>query len=358
MKDITKRKLLKIQDIKKRRIFIDEFEKEIIKSFSLFNEYHSYGGYEAFYQAVLTLEKEGLLRRQRVKKDNGREPSLPLQWWVMPKAVVGKWNTIDMLKVSDLLNLRKFKGDPELQTLENWKHIIAVHTFLKEASERELVSREQRSYELFGREKFLSEKVGREFLSKLGLTLKDLRAKIYSEPFIFSTLNLKPYTEMELVLIVENHSTYHTLHHFFQQYSSFRGFRPDLLIYGEGKKIESSAKLFYDMFPPKEYDVYYFGDIDAEGWGIYNRLKENKIWSSLQLSVLFYQALIDYAHAEVPYKNHDENPAYLQGVQEELKGRGEYALANCIEELWKKRQRLPQEAITLEKMRREVERIE
>ena len=60
-----------------------------------------------------------------------------------------------MMKLSDLLDFSFYERHPEWQTKEEWTIIQHLYTFLQSAEEREVVSLEERSLELFGHEKFL-----------------------------------------------------------------------------------------------------------------------------------------------------------------------------------------------------------
>lgn len=349
---VIKKLLLNKQTARKKKIHISNLEKEVIETLRTFQRYQEAGGYTAYYQAVLDLEREGLLVRQKKKETNVRYPVLPMHWWLVENIIEDKWTQQQMLQVSDLLNLKKYRIHKELQTDEEWKRINIVYRFLKNQDNENYLITEQRSYELFGHEKYLSSTEGKAFLMRLELSLSDLKAFNVGEPFMFSTPLPKHYSELKNVLIVENQSIFHTLHQYYKQYQSFRGMEVDILIYGEGKKIESSGAFFYNLFNKQEYNVYYCGDIDAEGWGIYHRLKEKNYWNNLQLAIPIYEAMKDYSLGTVPYKNQTTNETYLERAQKELSIHNQ-ELSTYITKLWKKAERLPQEAIMLPKLIKE-----
>ena len=98
---------------------------------------------------------KGSLSRFNNNQYNGKTPALPLYYWVNIKVQEAKWDRLEMMKLSDQFDFSYYERHPEWQTEDEWNRIQNLYTFLKSSQERETVSLEERSLELFGHEKFL-----------------------------------------------------------------------------------------------------------------------------------------------------------------------------------------------------------
>lgn len=251
--------------------------------------------------------------------------------------------------MSDRLRLNTYRTNPVLQTEEEWNRIKIVYHFLNNSTNREIVSREERSLELFNDEKFLSETEGRAFLTRVGLTLDDLKAEAHGEPFVFWLQPGKELMDINTVLIVENKSFFHTCVKLMRRKQLM--LNPQVVIYGEGKHIENSFSFFFEMFPKKEYRIYYVGDIDPEGWGIYYRLSQNYPDTNFELAVPFYKEMIEISKKDITV-NHHKNENHLGYIINELNSRGEFEIVDNVNELWIQNIRIPQEVLTIETLSR------
>ena len=83
-----------------------------------------------------------------------------------------------MMKLSDLFDFSYYERHPEWQTKEEWNRIQIYILFLSPVEEREMVSLEERSLELFGHEKFLLDSDlfpdGKGFLTRIGISEEQL----------------------------------------------------------------------------------------------------------------------------------------------------------------------------------------
>ncbi|MXQ54969.1 Wadjet anti-phage system protein JetD domain-containing protein [Shimazuella alba] len=155
-------------------------------------------------------------------------------------------------------------------------YLDCINTFLKSTKIKHWLSVNERSYELFGDEKWL-QKNGQKILKKIGLSFSDLKCEIEHEPFFYyqcPTWNTKDQVK---VLIIENKDTFGSFKRLFKRgMTNFFKHTFDLLIYGEGRKIESSIKSIEDIegMKTKHIQGFYFGDLDPVGINIYLSLKE------------------------------------------------------------------------------------
>jgi hypothetical protein len=133
----------------------------------------------------------------------------------------------------------------------------------------------ERSFSIWKEEKFLKDGGGKSILSNLGIPLETLNIYTTPEPFVYFTNNKNT---KQNVLILENKDTWYTIRKLMiEGQNKFLGENIDTIIYGRGKNIERSLEEY--EFTVEEHllnpdRVLYWGDIDYEGMGIYNRLKE------------------------------------------------------------------------------------
>jgi len=332
----------------KKKININDLEIQLRK---LLNDYFEMDGYSLFYQAIETLQAEEQLIPIQNNQYNGRSPALSLYYWVNIKVQSSKWDRLEMMKLSDQFGFSYYERHPEWQTIDEWNRIQNVYTFLKTSQEREIVSVEERSLELFGHEKFLydydSFPDGKGFLARIGITEDQLKMVNYGEPFVFWMKQGKELKDVQRVLIVENLSFFHTSIKLLE--TNQLDYEPELIIYGEGTKIERSFSFFFQMFPPKSYLFYYAGDLDASGYAILIRLIEKYPDSCIQPALKIYRKML-----ECLTQRNDQK----MGQTQNLKYRDlffqwftvdEQAL---LQQLWQENKRIPQEVLTIETWRK------
>ncbi|WP_077211629.1 Wadjet anti-phage system protein JetD domain-containing protein [Bacillus dakarensis] len=341
-----------IEDIQhpsqKKKINIYDLELQLRK---LSDDYFEMDGYSLFYHAIETLEAEGQLIPIRNNQYNGRTPSLPLYYWVNVKVQAVKWDRLEMMKLSNLFDFSFYERHPEWQTKDEWNRIENLYTFLKSIDEREFVSLEERSLELFGHEKFLLDSEsfpeGKGFLTRIGVSQEQLKVVHYGEPFVFWLKQGKEIKDIQRVLIVENLSFFHTSIKLLEK--DQLDYEPELIIYGEGKKIEKSFSFFFRMFPRKNYLFYYAGDLDAEGYGILIRLIEKYRDSCIQPALKIYRKMLEYYEQRNDQKmgqmeNTEYRDLFFQWFTEEEQSK--------LMELWLENKRIAQEVLNIETWRR------
>jgi hypothetical protein len=334
----TRRKKLPIQSIEEYLIK-DKFKDPI--------RYQTESGYRFLVQIMNELCVEGMVAPVKKSPLNGRWPSLHSEWWLLPAPVQTQWTDMKILAVSDLLNMTKYRQHPEWQTEIEWAFILSIYAFLKQKDRYNWVTREERSFHLFGEEKFLTNE-GTTLLQRLQLSLDDLKARVYGEPFAFWPAPNVDIKNAKTVLIVENQSFYHTCRLLMNSGKDITGIQPDLLIYGEGKKIEKSFNFLNDITNDNVLTVYYVGDIDPEGWGIYVRLKDCYPTFNIQLAASIYSSLLKKQATNKIDKNQNENRRYLERVMEEFQQIGLPNIAELIQNLWDQKLRVPQEVLSLD----------
>ncbi|WML39201.1 DUF2220 family protein [Neobacillus sp. OS1-2] len=332
----------------KRKINSNDLEIQLRR---LLDDYFEMDGYSLFYRAIETLQAEGQLSPIQNNQYNGKTPALPLYYWINIKTEKDKWNRLEMMKLRDQFDFSFYERHPEWQTEDEWNRVQHVYTFLKTSHGREPVSFEERSLELFGHEKFLLDSDnfpdGKGFLARIGVSDEQLKIVNYGEPFVFWMKQGKEIKDIQRVLIVENLSFFHTSIKLVE--ANELDYEPELIIYGEGTKIERSFSFFFRMFPPKPYLFYYTGDLDAAGYGIFIRLIEKYPECCIQPALKIYRKMLDCLEQKNDQKqgqtsNLKYRDAFFQWFTED-----EQAL---LWQLWQDNKRIPQEVLTIETWRR------
>lgn len=234
----------------KKKINSNDLELQLRK---LLEDYFELDGYMLFHRAIETLQAEGQLIPIQNNQYNGRNPSLPLYYWVNIKAQTDKWDRLEMMKLGDQFDFSFYERHPEWQTRDEWMRIHNVYMFLKSSQVREIVSVEERSLELFGHEKFLldgdSFPDGKGFLTRIGISEEQLKMVNYGEPFVFWIKQGIEIKDIQRILIVENLSFFHTSIKLLE--ANKLDYEPELIIYGEGMKIERSFSFSIECFRQK-----------------------------------------------------------------------------------------------------------
>jgi hypothetical protein len=332
----------------KKKIIINDLELQLRK---LLDDYFEMDGYSLFYRAIETLQAEGQLIPIQNNQYNGRTPALALYFWVNMKVHASKWDRLEMMKFSNHFDFSFYERHPEWQSKDEWDRIQLLYTFLKSSQEREIVSYEERSLELFGHEKFLldgdSFPEGKGFLDRIGISEEQLKMVNYGEPFVFWMKQGKEIKDIQRILIVENLSFFHTSIKLLE--ANELDYEPELIIYGEGTKIERSFSFFSRMFPQKNYLFYYAGDLDAAGYGILIRLIEKYPESCIQPALKIYRKMLECLDQRNDQKigqtqNIKYRDLFFQWFIED-----EQVL---LQQLWQENKRIPQEVLTIETWRR------
>ncbi|WP_456364311.1 Wadjet anti-phage system protein JetD domain-containing protein [Priestia aryabhattai] len=348
-----------LEERKQTRIDIYELERSVKQRCNNQEQYRENGGYAAFANAVLALNKQGVITALSIAKSNNRIPALKESYWINGSKKVEEIN-VDafILEMSDLLDLSYYKTNKKQLSRQECLKIKKIYHFIKKREASQCVMREERSLMLFCNldtgnvepEKFLSSASGETLLKRLSLSVEDLNCKIIRESFTYWKETEKDLNAITDVLIVEGLATYNTFKSLMAENRWYWSKRPEILIFGGGKKILSSFEYMQTLFGKrKNMVIRYFGDLDPEGYSIYSFLKERYSSYRINLDIDCYRFLLavgkDYAKSIMTQQLHIED-SYKQ-VLKELSGKIPEA-KSVLEELWDKKLRIAQEALNLE----------
>ncbi len=270
------------------------------------------GGYKAFAGVIDSLcEKEELLP-VKASGTNGRNPYLYNKYRILCK---------DKNKLSDEmqheiqslhpgLDKGYYFRNPEVYR-EDRDYVLMLSQFLGDSSKSKSLkfrcTMNERSFEIFNNEKFLASK-GRTLLKRLGFSIKDLNCYKTLEAFFYILFQPK---ERLNILVVENKDTFYSALKYLERKpeKELYGINIDMLIYGEGKKIVNSFSFINEvaMGIPIE-KVYYFGDLDFEGIGIFNSVASKYGKHLVVPHVKLYKELLVSA----------KNPPFLRTNQKDI----------------------------------------
>jgi hypothetical protein len=279
------------------------------------------------------------------------------------------WTDKEILKLSRQLDLSYYLKRSDQQTEELKQKLFKLTNFLAGKNEREWVSREERSLELFADEKFLSQAAGKKLLSNLKLSLDDLKAQQYNHLFVYWTLEPN---QINNILIMENHSAFIGAKKALAAGLNIFNLDFDTVIYGQGKKIIRSFSFLEELIGVEvgkkgrelenskkvlrqrqqkieELNIYYAGDLDPEGLAIYKSLNNNYPDFEIKLLGEYYRLLLEKSERFYPFqKQQNKNQQVLVEVLTELEAEGYAELGSELKRAWENDLRLPQELVTVE----------
>ncbi|MCI8300815.1 MAG: hypothetical protein HFI69_10785 [Lachnospiraceae bacterium] len=235
---------------------------------------HEYNGQ---YSYIMSLIAEGKLKPVKSAGTNGRRPALCLSYWLAQEAdplqeelqEELKYKLVPLLSVDYYLShLKEYKKDRPWVLLLN-EYLLSRRDCLKQPE-----SVNERSFEIWNREKFLTREQGAKILKRCGLKREFLNIYETAEPVAYYSHNRQIPQNM---LILENKDTFFSMRRFLLQGNKkILGMEIGTLIYGGGKRIVKSFQDFDISVEPymksKNNKIYYFGDLDYEGIGIYESL--------------------------------------------------------------------------------------
>jgi hypothetical protein len=251
--------------------------------------------YQKLAESIQELESEGILQMIVSKGRNGKSPSLAYHYRLHMSGMKHDFHTElhqsrlrfhSHIQLDSYFSLGMEEWNKDLRYIELIDQYLSSHDLPIDE-----VPAPERSFELVGNEKWITELNGQQLLERIGLWSK-LRIVPVADPLMMA---INPVYINKLVhnhLIVENKTTYQAL----LQVLSDVPFTS--LIYGCGKKIIKSIELFHRQLPLScdQHRFYYFGDIDKEGINIWHSLNlktQQMFGETVNLALPFYKACLE-----------------------------------------------------------------
>lgn len=278
---------------------ISEFEKNKI-SLEELQSFFSIMSYKELTQKVYELIEGGQITPIKNSKLNGKKPAL-YQAYRIHRISRDNSKLVNEL-IYQLIPI--LSNEYYLKNIEAYRKdrlfVLSLNNYLKGHKDNlsEPVSYNERSFEIWGREKFLMKEGGIRILKNLGLTPEDLNVYDTTEPLAYYSHNKGV---PQKIVILENKDTFYSMRrHLLAGNTSILGVETGTLIYGAGKGIHKSFQDFTFCVEPylgdRRNEILYFGDLDYEGIIIYETLHRdfiNKV--KMKPFCIAYEAMINKA---------------------------------------------------------------
>ena len=231
--------------------------------------------YSDLYYIVRRLIDQGELTPIRSSGTNGKSPALAEQYRAKEEQ---KDLTIYEEEMQFALSM-KLNPNYYLDHMENYlldrRDVMMFSKYVeREDAFSYPVSLNERSYEIFGKEKFLSGH-GKKLLANLGYDLSQINIYETREPLSYY---IAEDDEAKDILITENLDPFYTIRDMMHQgENTICGIRFHAVVYGGGKRILNSfqdASTYDRQLFCKDSVVRYWGDLDFEGMGIFESFAE------------------------------------------------------------------------------------
>ncbi len=259
--------------------------------------------YYDHYEYILQEMEKGRLRPLKASGTNGKRPALFLEYWQITEDRDFR-ELLEEIRyhLHRRISIDYYEKHPEQYEKER-AAVRSLSDYLTKHEDRLAcpLSVNERSFEIWKQEKFLSLGKGKTVLNHCGLTMEDLAVYRTSEPLAYYCHTRKT---PQSILIIENKDTFYTFRKFMIDSSAITGNvrnenlienpieKPiqgsveipilgtpvGTLIYGAGKGIFRRFEDFRLSVEPYMLDpenrILYFGDLDYEGIGIFEGLRE------------------------------------------------------------------------------------
>ena len=197
------------------------------------------------YQYITELMENGKIKPLKASKTNGKKPALYREYWLIePEKDYSALKEELKYRLHGRIDVDYYLEHPQVYERERpW--VLKLSDYLKKNREKleYKVSVNERSFEIWNREKFLTKEQGKAVLKHCGIGEDFLNTYGTSEPLsYYSSIRRTP----QNMVILENKDTFYSM-------------RSHLL--GGHERILGMP-----------VGIYYFGDLDYEGIGIYERL--------------------------------------------------------------------------------------
>lgn len=307
--------------------------------------------YDALCGVVADLIKEERLFPVKSSGGNGKKPTLYKKYRILEKNTDNS-KLLDEInyKLSTKLSIEYYKEHIG-KYKEHREYILKLSDFItsKQYLLNEPVSMNERSFQIWGREKFLQKEGGKTIVKNLGMELEELNYYDTSEPLAYYS---KCKETPQKILIIENKDTYYTMRrHLIGCGENILGEDISTLIYGGGKNINKAFNDYKisveDYVSDSRNTILYFGDLDYEGIVIYEGLY--KLFSKKYNIIPFtrgYKKMIDKAKTEsicLPKTKEGQN----KNISEIFLREFDKEYRNEIEKMLKDGYYIPQEIVNI-----------
>lgn len=238
-------------------------------------QYHIHT-YQDLYDKVINLIHANQLKPVISAGTNGKKPALYKKYWMIEQLEedTSYLEELSYLFVPAISTDYYLTHKKQYQEDRTW--LLLLNQYLKSNRDELAIpkSMNERSFDIWHREKFLKEEQGKKILKRCGISLEQLNLYETTEPLAYYVHTRQTPQNM---LIVENKDTFYSMRKKLLEGSDeILGTTIGTLIYGGGKSIYRSFQDFSLCAEPymraENNVVLYFGDLDYEGILIYEKV--------------------------------------------------------------------------------------
>ncbi len=276
--------------------------------------------YAEQYSYILEQLETGTLRPVKASGTNGKSPALYREYWITEEKKDYSAQEEELkYGLVHLLSVDYYLSHPQAYEQDrDWVRMLNNYLLHSRQSLEHRESVNERSFEIWNQEKFLTKGPGKKILKRCGLDMEFLNVYETGEPLAYySHTRSVP----QNLLILENKDTFYSMRrHMLEGHAQIMGLDMGTLIYGGGKRIRQSFKDFEICVEPymkeKANTIYYFGDLDYEGIGIYEGLAEMFLgkWEIRPFCQAYEKMLEKAARAELLPKTKEGQNRNLSGL--------------------------------------------
>lgn len=329
----------KITDYPKNKITIEE----LVKYMKVLN-------YVDLVHLVYELINKGLVTPIKSSGLNGKKPALYQAYRILkPSEDYSDYCDELMYQLVPIL-----RNDYYMNNMEAYRKdrlfVLQLNDYLKGHKEclDTAVSYNERSFEIFGREKFLKREGGIKLLKNLGLTPESLHVYDTTEPLAYYSHHKRV---PQKILIIENKDTFYSMRrHLLDNNQMILGEEIGTIIYGGGKSIHKSFHDFALCVEPylnhNHNEILYFGDLDYEGILIYEIFREN-FKNSVNVTPFCsaYIAMLDKVNQEIMFNLPEMKDGQNRNIGIEFFSYFSYEIQEQMKYLLQQNKYIPQEIL-------------
>lgn len=334
--------IMKSEKNEMKRITLEKLEKETRAN-----------SYSELYDAITNLIQKEKIKPLKASGLNGKKPALYKEYWLIEgkedfSAYVEELSYLFVSMISTDYYLNHLK-----QYAEDREWVLLLNQYLKTNRQSLLIpkSMNERSFEIWHREKFLKEEKGKKVLKNCGISLEQLNLYETTEPLAYYVHTRKTPQNM---LILENKDTFYSMRKYLLSgKNTIFGVEIGTVIYGAGKGIYRSFQDFSLCAEPYMRDehnvLYYLGDIDYEGILIFETMAEQFAGGyEVQPFVQGYRAMLNKAEQIGVEKLPEMKKGQNQRIGELFYSFFEEGERCRIQQLLQAERYIPQEIIAIE----------
>ena len=196
--------------------------------------------YESQYRYVMELIDTGKIKPVKSSAGNGRKPALHTQYWLVEeKQDYSAWEEELLYRTDTHINVEYYLRHLDMYDKDR-AYVRRLSDYLRDQNGLLSVpiSRNERSFEIWGEEKFLSGGAGRTILSRCKIDESVLNVYFTAEPFAYFAAHRDV---PQKILILENKDPFFGMRRYLLEGNKrILGEKIGTLIYGAGKRVVSS----------------------------------------------------------------------------------------------------------------------